>query len=114
MNTARPNRSAGRRFGAAALFGLLSFENKETLSVTREKLDNDLRARSQKMRDQAGGAIADAQPDKLRRMAEDDGPLVKIRILGSNRKSILPGPIPNDPIIRLLQVDRLDVRRPGK
>jgi hypothetical protein len=104
----KPKRYRG--FTAPGWFGLLPFEDKETLRLTLDKLENNLIARSQNIRYQTGGTIADTQPDELGRMSGQNGPLVKIRILGSNRKPMLFGPIPNDPVIGFHEADRLDVR----
>src|SRR5690242_17375047 len=106
MRAAR-NVRIGKRRGPPAFvpvtwFGLLSFEDKQALRLALDKLANNLVTRSQKIRDHARGAIADAQPNELGWKAEDDGSLVEICILRNNSKSMFFGPVPNDTVVGFL------------
>src|ERR1039458_8386878 len=59
------------------------------------------------------GAIADAQPDHLRRTSTQNAQFGKVGILGDDGKAVLPGVIPDLVVGGIDQVTVLNVRRAG-
>lgn len=96
------------------LIAVSALQHEEGLGLALDKLANYLIARSQKTRDEAGGAIAHAQPDELRRMAKQKGSLVEVRILGDNSEFMTFGPVPDAAVVGFLQTNGFDMRGPRK
>lgn len=59
----------------------------------------------------AGGAIAEANPDDLRRESKQKAALVKLGVLRNNCEALFPGKFPDDLIGCALQAEVTDVRR---